>query len=333
MVSPKTFRPIILLNTLSKLIEKIIGEKLQFQSISRNFIHPYQLDRLKQCSTMNVGVILMLNYCSLLLILEKAGFNSKISIFFQDYLVDRKMNYLWNSFSSSYFNIDFGVGQGFTLSPILSALYYSPIFYIFEKRIKNLKIPIFILSFVDNGLFIVQNKYLTVLNSYLFCSYHIIFSLLKQFRLVIKHGKIKVFHFSRLHRLFNPPLLDLTSLGGSILYPKKTWQYLGCIFDRKLIFQQYINFYVNKTLLTVKCLETHQEISFLPRSVFYIEVKYFQLHFMAFNCGSTTKHYWHILSRNSGKYNKELPFGYQKLSIPFLQLVSKLLQVSSQYYY
>ena len=39
--SPKTFRPIILLNTLGKLIEKVIGERIQFQLISKNFINPY----------------------------------------------------------------------------------------------------------------------------------------------------------------------------------------------------------------------------------------------------------------------------------------------------
>jgi len=37
--SPKTFRPIVLLNTLRKLIEKVISERLQFQSISKDFIH------------------------------------------------------------------------------------------------------------------------------------------------------------------------------------------------------------------------------------------------------------------------------------------------------
>ena len=36
----------------------------------------------------------LFNYCLLLLILGKAGFDSKISIFFQDYLVDRKTKYL-----------------------------------------------------------------------------------------------------------------------------------------------------------------------------------------------------------------------------------------------
>ena len=38
--SPKMFQPIVLLNTLSKLIEKIIRKRLQFQAISNNFIHP-----------------------------------------------------------------------------------------------------------------------------------------------------------------------------------------------------------------------------------------------------------------------------------------------------
>ena len=130
--------------------------------------------------------------------------------------------YLWNSFSSSYFNVNIGVGQGSALSPILSALYLSPIFHIFEKRVKNLKIPISILYFVDNGHFIAQKESLSVSNSYLFCSYHVMFSLLDQFSLIIEHRKIEVFHFSRSYRLFNPPILDFTTLGGPILFPKET---------------------------------------------------------------------------------------------------------------
>lgn len=96
---------------------------------------------------------------------------------------------------------------------------------------------------------------MVVSNSHLFCSYHIIFSLLKQFWLIIEHGKTSVFYFSRSHRVFNSSLLDLTALGSSILYPKETWHYLDFIFNRKLIFQQHINFYANKVLLTVKYIK------------------------------------------------------------------------------
>jgi len=57
---------------------------------------------------------------------------------------------------SPYFNVNVGVGQGSALSPILSAIYLTPIIKTFKKRIKNLKenIPTDVLSFVDNGLVI-----------------------------------------------------------------------------------------------------------------------------------------------------------------------------------
>ena len=46
--SLKTFRLIVLLNTLGKLIEKVIGERLQFQLISKEFIYLNQFEDLKQ---------------------------------------------------------------------------------------------------------------------------------------------------------------------------------------------------------------------------------------------------------------------------------------------
>jgi len=45
--TPKAFHPIVLLNTLGKLIEKVIGERLQFQSIFNNFAHSYQFGKIK----------------------------------------------------------------------------------------------------------------------------------------------------------------------------------------------------------------------------------------------------------------------------------------------
>jgi len=56
--SPKLFRPIVLLNTVDKLIEKVIGERLQFNIVINNFIHPSQLGGLKFKSTTDAGVTL-----------------------------------------------------------------------------------------------------------------------------------------------------------------------------------------------------------------------------------------------------------------------------------
>jgi len=48
----------------------------------------------------------------------------------------------------------YGARLSLALSSILSAIYIASVFYILENQLKNLKIPISILSFVDNGLFI-----------------------------------------------------------------------------------------------------------------------------------------------------------------------------------
>ena len=183
------------------------------------------------------------------------GLDCKILTFFKNYLVGRKTKYLWNNFISPLFNVNVGVGQRSALSPILFALYLSPVFYSFENRLKILKIPIFIISFVDDGLFISQNKSISHSNTNLFCSYNVISSLLTKCGLVVEHGKTNIFYFSRSHRAFNPSLLNSSALEGPILLPKNTWRYLGFIFDQKLTFRSHIDFYANKTIFIVKCMK------------------------------------------------------------------------------
>jgi len=252
----------MLLNTVGKLIEKVISERFQFQTASNNFIHPSQLEGLKFKSTSDAGVALthiihsgwvknlsmstltfdifqffpFLNHQILTLILKKAGFDNHVVNFFANYLIGRKTNYFWNNFTSPMFDVNVRVGQGSALSPILSALYLLPFLYIIENRLKNLKIPISIISFVDDGLFISQSKLLHVSNCHLFCSYNVITNLLKKFGLIVEHSKTEVFHFNRSQGTFNPPPLDLSSIGGNVLWPKNMWKYLGFIFDRKLSF-------------------------------------------------------------------------------------------------
>ena len=151
--------------------------------------------------------------------------------FFTNYLIQRSTKYLWNDLSSPPFEVNVGVGQRSALSPILSTLYLSPLIYIIEKRFKNLNLPISILSFVNDGLFIVQNKSYTISNSNLFCSYNILSKLLDSFGLIIEHSKTEIFYFNRSHGPFNPPPLNLSPLGGPILRPKDSWKYLGFIFN------------------------------------------------------------------------------------------------------
>ena len=162
---------------------------------------------------------------------------------------------MWNTFSSPMFDVNVRVGQGSALSSILSSLYLTPFLYILEKYFKNLKIPISILSFVNDGLIIAQNKSFDVSNSQLFCSYNVLSKLLDSFGLAIEYSKTEIFHFSRSQGFFNLPPLDLSPLRGPILQPKDFWKYLGFIFDCKLAFYKHIDHYANKALSTVKCMK------------------------------------------------------------------------------
>ena len=109
----------MLLNTLGKLIKKVVAERLQFLIVKNDFTHPSQLGGLKFKSTTDVDVtlthivqlgwvknkttsilafdiaqfFLSINHHLLTLILEKAGLELKVALFFADYLVRRKTNY------------------------------------------------------------------------------------------------------------------------------------------------------------------------------------------------------------------------------------------------
>jgi len=126
--------------------------------------------------------------------------------------MDRKTNYFWNSFTSPLFDVNIGIGQDSMLSPILSALYLSLLLYILEKCLKNLKIPVSIILFVDDGLFISQSKSFHISICCLFRSYNVISNLLKKFGLIVEYSKTKVFHFNRSQGVFNPLLLTFSLL-------------------------------------------------------------------------------------------------------------------------
>ena len=56
--TPKAFRPIVLLNTLGKFIEKMVTRQLQFDAVKYGILHSNQLEGVAQQSTEDAGVFL-----------------------------------------------------------------------------------------------------------------------------------------------------------------------------------------------------------------------------------------------------------------------------------
>ena len=61
--TPKTFHPIVLLNMLGYLIEKVLKDRLQAHSITSGFIHSNQMGSIKQHSTTDAGIFLTYLIC------------------------------------------------------------------------------------------------------------------------------------------------------------------------------------------------------------------------------------------------------------------------------
>nr|BAB32470.1 Pol-like protein Pol-2 [Tricholoma matsutake] len=278
--TPKSFRPIVLLNTLGKLVEKMLSRRLQFDGVAHEAFEQNQFGGVAQRSTEDAGIYLThlvragwakglktsvvafditqffpsLNHQVLLEIISRSGFPAQVVNFFRSYLVGRKMTYKWNAFSSGPFTADVGVGQGSALSPVLSALYLTPIMKLFRRS--DIGRDVDLMSYVDDGTLIARSPQLEDNIPLLKTAYGWIFQAFTSLGLVLKHNKSEIFHFSRARR-FTPLPIDLgfaPYTGNTPLKPKVTWRYLGFFFDRKLSFKEHTRFYSTKALTTARAM-------------------------------------------------------------------------------
>ena len=181
--TPKSFCPIVLLNTLGKLFEKMLLERLQFEGVHYGAFQLNQFGGIAQQSTEDTGIFIThLNqmgwaqklktsmvafdivqfFPSLnheLAVVTKLGFPLVVGNFFRAYLVGCKTMYKWDNFLSGLFAVDIGVSQGSDFSPVLSGLYLSLVIKLFMLN------PIFkevkLLSYDNNGTVLMQNTHLS----------------------------------------------------------------------------------------------------------------------------------------------------------------------------
>ncbi|CAA7267356.1 unnamed protein product [Cyclocybe aegerita] len=257
---PKAFRPIVLLITFGKLIEKMIANRIQFDTVKHDIFHPNQLGGTHQRSMEDAGLILThlfflsINHEMFMAVLCKQGFSPILVDFFASYLVGCSTVYCWNTFQSNSRSADVGVKQGSALSPVISGLFIAPVMKLFY--IKAALLNTTLLSFVDDGTILAQSKQLDDNNVGLCKAYKIIYLLFVAFALVLEHDKTELFHFSRQRDAYNP-LLDLgyaSHTGTTPLNPKTYWRYLGFYFDRGLTFHEHICYYATKAFTTVQAI-------------------------------------------------------------------------------
>ena len=148
---PKAYRPIALLNTLGKLLTKILANRLQHDAAEHGILHRDQFGGVQGHSTIDAGLVLTdfisehrergwhasacaidvaqffpsLSHAVMGQILKRLGFSPVIITLIESYFRDRVTTYKWDNALSKKYDFSLGTPQGDCLSPILSALYIS----------------------------------------------------------------------------------------------------------------------------------------------------------------------------------------------------------------
>ncbi|GJE94382.1 hypothetical protein PsYK624_105510 [Phanerochaete sordida] len=287
----KSYRPIVLLNCLGKLLEKLIASRLQFDGQRYGILHPCQYGGTMQHSTQDAGAMLVhyvreawaagLSVSTLLLdvaqffpsiqheamtgILRRQGFNHKLCAFMEDYLQGRTTQFVFNGATLDPSDFNVGLGQGSALSPILSGLYIAPVLHkltpLWSKHYANLHLQFF----VDDGLISVASPPMagthTPLehnNAILAHAFHDLTADLGRLGLQAEPDKLELMHFPKRtrpkHPTLGPDLVVRTD--GQLLRvsPKATMRYLGFFLDPTLSFRAHVKHYATKATSTVAAL-------------------------------------------------------------------------------
>ena len=148
---PKAYRPIALLNTLGKLLTKILANRLQHDAAEHGILHRDQFGGVQGHSMIDAGLVLTdfisehrergwhasacaidvaqffpsLSHAVMGQILKCLGFSPVIVTLIESYFRDRVTTYKWDNALSKKYDFSLGTPQGDCLSPILSALYIS----------------------------------------------------------------------------------------------------------------------------------------------------------------------------------------------------------------
>ena len=286
----KSYRPISLLECLSKLLEKVMSKRFLYDIDKYSLIPTTQFGTRAFSSTMDAGITLLHDVehalrngrkCAALLFdikgffdnvhkdrlaatIGNLGYSDGVKAWALSFLSARRVRMSFNGITSSEQEQPVGTPQGSPVSPVLSALYTSPLLSISLTENTTLGM------YVDDGVIFAQGDDWDTVNTLLMARYQVCEEWLRRNNLAIEPEKTELVYFRKpwARNCTPPDRIYLPDPARSTYYkvsPKATVRYLGFFFNQKLDWEPHVTTMCNRARASIKALQvlgnTHRGLS------------------------------------------------------------------------
>ena len=278
---PKAHRPISLLECMSKLLEKVIANRIQHDITKRELVPTNQFGGRQHSSCSDAGLALLhdiqeahrrglkcaillfdvkgffdhVNHGRLVSIMRHLGFDRRVSAWLENFLKDRRVRLKFNNILAEERGQPVGVPQGSPISPVLSIIYTSPLLHLMRDWANSS-----LGMYVDDGiLFACAHEWEDVTNT-LRARYAACMDWLRRAGLAIEPDKTELMFFQR-PRERNPAprptrllLPDPDANSYYVVTPVETLRYLGFFFHWRLNWEYHVRTMANRARASLKAM-------------------------------------------------------------------------------
>lgn len=266
-----SYRPISLLSSFSKILEKLIQNRLttiihsksvylneQFgfrasHSTSHQLLRASNYIKKNLCVKKSVGMITFdvekafdsVWHAGLLFKMKKFNFPIYLIHFIRSFIEKRSFHVSINNTKSTSFNIPAGVPQGSVLSPILFNIFTSDI----ELPLNGCELALF----ADDTAIYTSSKHPQKIIDKLTESTNYLSSYCKTWKIQLNSAKTQAAYFTRRRSPRWLPQDNLNINGNSIVWTNEI-KYLGVLLDKSLTFKRQTEFAAERALKYIKIL-------------------------------------------------------------------------------